>query len=58
MILCVERGIEEKLFAMLWLVSYLYLLRVPSEVHLYILSYVMRSHSACFLGFADDERRY
>lgn len=31
MVLAVQRGLEEQTFAMLWLVSYVFLLRLPSE---------------------------
>jgi len=34
MVLAVQRGLEDMPFGMLWLVSYLYLLRLPSEVGL------------------------
>ena len=34
MVLAVQRGLEDQAFAMLWLVSYLYLLRLPSEAGL------------------------
>ena len=34
MVLAVQRQLEDKQYAMLWLAAYIFLLRVPSEVHL------------------------
>ena len=34
MVLAVQRGLEDQTFAMLWLISYTFLLRLPSEVGL------------------------
>ena len=51
MVLAVQRGLEDTGFAMLWLISYTFLLRLPSEM------------SACVLGYHAgdalcDGRRY
>ena len=52
MVWAVEKGSEELTMAMLWLVSYLFLLRVPSEVSAMLHSGLVRPVSTPLAGAA------